>query len=218
MKDDDIHSVISLLKKEVKKWREPVVSRVAGEGRDPFKVLISTVLSTRTKDETTDGASQRIFKLARTPRQMLRLTKGEIARAIYPVGFYKTKAGNILRLSRDLVEKYHARVPDDLDKLLTLPGVGRKVANLVITLAYRNKGICVDTHVHRICNRLGYVKTKTPEETETVLRGKLTRRYWIIINDLLVVFGQNICKPISPFCSRCVVVIYCKKIGVVKSR
>jgi endonuclease-3 len=218
MKADDIHEVIEILKKEVKKWNQPAVTQVANRSRDPFRILISTVLSTRTKDETTSAASGRLFKLARTPQQMLELEEDEIARIIYPVGFYKTKAKNILSICRDLAGMYHSKVPDDLDDLLKLKGVGRKVANLVVTLGYGKKGICVDTHVHRISNRLGYVKTRTPEQTEMSLRKKLSRKYWIIFNDLLVTFGQNICRPLSPYCSRCVIEGYCKKVGVGKSR
>jgi endonuclease-3 len=218
MKNSDIHRVVSLLKKEVKRWKPPIITQVANRSRDPFMILISTVLSTRTKDETTSLASERLFRLVRTPRQMLKLNEKDIARAIYPVGFYKTKAKNILNISRVLVDTYHSRVPDDLGGLLQLKGVGRKVANLVITLGYGKKGICVDTHVHRVSNRLGYLKSRTPEQTEMYLRKKLPPKYWIIFNDLLVTFGQNICRPISPFCSRCVIEKYCDKVGVVKSR
>jgi len=218
MKKDTIHRTITLLKKEVRKWGQPIVTEVANRTRDPFMILISTVLSTRTKDETTSLASERLFSLARTPEAMLRLREKDIARAIYPVGFYKTKAKHILYLCRDLVEKHSSKVPDNLEGLLKLSGVGRKVANLVITLGYGEKGICVDTHVHRISNRLGYLRTKTPEQTEMGLRRKLPEKYWIIYNDLLVTCGQNICRPISPFCSRCVIERYCKKVGVNKSR
>ena len=218
MKKDNIHRTITLLKKDVKKWGQPIVTEVANRTRDPFMILISTVLSTRTKDKTTSLASERLFSLARTPEAMLRLREKDIARAIYPVGFYKTKAKHLLHLCRDLVEKNSSRVPDNLEDLLTLSGVGRKVANLVITLGYGKKGICVDTHVHRISNRLGYLRTKTPEQTEMGLRRKLPEKYWIIYNDLLVTYGQNICRPISPFCSRCVIERYCKKVGVEKSR
>jgi endonuclease III len=218
MKDEEIHAVVRLLKGEVKRWKVPIITEVARQSRDPFRVLISTVLSTRTKDETTALASVRLFRLARTPQEMLRLNVEEIASAIYPVGFYKTKARNILAICRDLIDKHHSSVPDNLEDLLALKGVGRKVANLVITLVYRKKGICVDTHVHRVCNRLGYVQTRTPEQTEMALRRKLPRTYWIIFNDLLVTFGQNICRPLSPYCSRCVIRSYCDRIGVVRSR
>ena len=218
MKDEEIHAVVRLLKREVKRWKVPIVTEVARQSRDPFRVLISTVLSTRTKDDTTALASERLFKLAGTPQEMLRLSVEEVADAIYPVGFYKTKARNILAICRDLIDKHHSSVPDNLEDLLALNGVGRKVANLVITLGYRKKGICVDTHVHRVCNRLGYVQTRTPEQTEMTLRRKLPCTYWIIFNDLLVTFGQNICRPLSPFCSRCIIRSHCDRMGVVTSR
>ena len=218
MKDEEIHAVVRLLKREVKRWKVPIVTEVARQSRDPFRVLISTVLSTRTKDDTTALASERLFKLAGTPQEMLRLSVEEVADAIYPVGFYKTKARNILAICRDLIDKHHSSVPDNLEDLLALNGVGRKVANLVITLGYRKKGICVDTHVHRVCNRLGYVQTRTPEQTEMTLRRKLPRSYWIVFNDLLVTFGQNVCGPLSPRCSSCPVARFCARVGVGRSR
>ncbi|MBI5745477.1 MAG: endonuclease III, partial [Nitrospirae bacterium] len=188
------------------------------ESKDPFKILISCVLSLRTKDETTAGAAGRLFKLADTPERMLMLSPEEIEEAIYPVGFYRVKAKNILAISRDLVDKHYSKVPDEIDELLKLKGVGRKTANLVVTLGYNKPGICVDTHVHRISNRWGYIKTKSPEETEYALRKKLPKRFWLIYNDLLVTYGQNICKPISPLCSQCNIARFCDRIGVQKSR
>jgi len=149
---------------------------------------------------------------------MAELSAAKIEEAIYPVGFYKTKAQNIIKICGILNSEYNRQVPDDIDELLKLPGVGRKTANLVVTLGFDKLGICVDTHVHRITNRWGYVQTATPEKTESALRAKLPKRYWKIINDLLVTYGQNICKPISPFCSRCKIERYCARIGVVKSR
>ena len=190
----------------------------AASSRDPFRVLISCLLSLRTKDDVTRKASARLFRRADTPATMRRLRERTIERLIYPVGFYRTKARVIRGVCRTLIERYGGRVPDDLDELLTLKGVGRKTANLVVSAAYGKPGICVDTHVHRISNRLGYVKTRSPEETEQVLRRTLPRRYWIVFNDLLVSFGQNLCKPISPLCSRCAVERYCAKVGVTKSR
>lgn len=190
----------------------------AASSRDPFRVLISCLLSLRTKDEVTRKASARLFRRADTPATMRRLRERTIERLIYPVGFYRTKARVIRGVCRTLIERYGGRVPDDLDELLTLKGVGRKTANLVVSAAYGKPGICVDTHVHRISNRLGYVKTRSPEETEQALRRTLPRRYWIVFNDLLVSFGQNLCKPISPLCSRCAVERYCAKVGVTKSR
>ena len=149
---------------------------------------------------------------------MLRLTARQIERAIYPVGFYRTKARVLLRISADLLARFGGKVPDTIDELLTLDGVGRKTANLVVTLGFNKPGICVDTHVHRISNRLGYVRTRTPEETEMALREKLPRRYWIGYNDLLVTFGQNVCAPVSPKCSTCPVRALCRRVGVTTSR
>jgi endonuclease-3 len=181
--------------------------------------LISCLLSLRTRDETTGPASQRLFALADTPAAMLQLTAPEIERAIFPVGFYRTKARTILDLSKALVQEHGERVPEDLDALLTLKGVGRKTANLVLTQGFAKHGICVDTHVHRISNRWGYVHTKNPHETERALRQTLPRRYWIEYNDLLVAFGQTICKPISPLCdSRCPIRALCPRIGVTQHR
>lgn len=218
MKADDIHKVISTLKKEAPKWDSPAVTLEAETSRDPFRVLISTVLSLRTKDETTARASQRLFGIADNPRDMLGLSEKEIIAAIYPVGFYRTKAKNILEICSALVSKYDSVVPDDLDELLKLRGVGRKTANLVLTLGYNKQGICVDTHVHRISNRLGYVNTRTPHETETALREKLPGKYWIDYNSLLVAFGQRLCRPVSPMCSVCPVSPYCDRVGVATNR
>jgi len=220
MNDQDVDEVVRILREAVKQWEVPIVTHIAERKLEntPFKVLVGTLLSLRTKDETTSGASERLFKLAETPETMLQLSQREIEKAIYPVGFYKTKARNILDISQELLEKYGGRVPDEIDELLKFKGVGRKTANLVVTLGYGKLGVCVDTHVHRISNRLGYVKTKTPHETEFALREKLPQRYWIEYNDLLVTFGQNLCKPISPFCSRCPLESYCKKVGVSKHR
>jgi endonuclease-3 len=191
---------------------------VAEQSRDPFQVLIACLLSLRTQDTTTGPAAARLFALGRTPSAMLQLSARRIERAIYPVGFYRTKARVIHRISRDLLQRFRGRVPNDLEALLTLPGVGRKTANLVVTMAYGKPGICVDTHVHRISNRLGWVRTKTPEETEMALRARLPRRYWIELNDLLVSFGQNVCTPLSPRCSTCPVRDLCRRVGVTTSR
>jgi endonuclease-3 len=190
------------------------VGAVAQDSRDPFRILISCLISLRTKDEVTAEAAARLFRLAGTPRAMLRLPAARIAKAIYPAGFYRTKARTIKELCRRLLEEHAGRVPDDLETLLTLKGVGRKTANLVVTIGYRKPGICVDTHVHRISNRLGIVETKIPEQTEFALRRVLPRRHWIPYNDLLVTFGQNVCKPISPLCSACPVADLCPRIGV----
>jgi len=218
MKDSDIHKIIKILKEDVKKWDIPVVSIVAERTRDPFKVLISCILSLRTKDGTTAQASQRLFSLADNPAEMSELSVKEIERVIYPVGFYRTKARNIKEICHTLINDYDSKVPDEIDELLKLKGVGRKTANLVVTIGYDKDGICVDTHVHRISNRWKYIKTKTPEESEMALRKKLPKRYWKIYNDLLVTFGQNLCKPISPLCSQCNLTKFCNRIGVKKSR
>lgn len=209
---------MAILRREVSGWEVPVVTTVAETSWDPFKVLISCLLSLRTQDVTTGVAAERLFRLAGSPEEMAKLRASQIEKAIYPVGFYRTKARAILGICRDLVDKYQGRVPDEIEELLKLKGVGRKTANLVVTLGYGRPGICVDTHVHRISNRWGYVKTKTPEETEFSLRKKLPPEYWIEYNDLLVSFGQNICRPLSPKCSQCPVEGYCGKEGVGRRR
>jgi endonuclease-3 len=196
----------------------PVVSLIAETDRNPFKVLISTILSSRTKDDVTAKASARLFAEASTPAKLARLRTDRIAKLIYPVGFYKTKAKSVRKTARELLDRFDGRVPDTIDELVTLPGVGRKTANLVLTEGFRKPAICVDTHVHRITNLWGYVDTKTPEETEMALREKLPRRYWIELNKLLVGFGQQICVPTSPFCTRCPVAERCPRIGVLRSR
>lgn len=217
MRDGDIHRVVELLRSEQRRLKRPAVTQVA-ETRDPFKVLVSCLISLRTKDQVTGQASARLFALAADPSGMARLPEHRIERAIYPAGFYRVKARNIKKVSRIILERHGGRVPDDLDSLLELPGVGRKTANLVVTVAYGKPGICVDTHVHRIANRLGYVSTRNPEQTETALRNKLPPRYWQEINDLLVVYGQHVCTPVSPFCSRCRLAEYCDRRGVSVSR
>jgi endonuclease-3 len=210
--------IIRRLRRTARRWRPTVVAEIVSHERDPFRVLIACLLSLRTQDSTTGPAAARLFALADTPAAMLRLRASTIERAIYPVGFYRTKARVILGLCRALLERFGGRVPDDIDTLLTLDGVGRKTANLVVTLGFNKPGICVDTHVHRISNRLGYVRTRTPEETEMALRAKLPRHYWIGYNDLLVAFGQNICVPISPRCSQCPVRDLCRRVGVTTAR
>ncbi len=210
--------MIGRLKKAATAWTLPSVSQVAEDGRDPFRILISTLISLRTKDAVTNAASMKLFAEAATPREMLKLSAHRIEALIYPAGFYKTKARTILDVCRDLLTRYDGKVPDDLDELLTMKGVGRKTANLVITLGFGLHGICVDTHVHRISNRLGLVKTKTPDQTEFALRKILPKPYWIDYNDLLVSYGQNLCRPISPYCSRCVIRKVCRRVGVGTSR
>ena len=189
-----------------------------GERPDPFQVLVGCVISLRTKDEVTHAAAERLFRRASTPQQMLRLREATIARLIYPAGFYRRKAAQIREISRVLLEQHGGRVPDSLDALLELPGVGRKTANLVVTVAFAKPGICVDVHVHRITNRLGWVSTRHPHETEEALRTVLPRRHWIPINEILVRHGQQTCKPVSPICSGCPVEPDCPKRGVGRSR
>jgi endonuclease-3 len=217
MRDSSIHQIVAILRREVKQWKVPIVTEVS-QANDPFLVLVSTILSLRTKDATTAAASERIFKLARTLKDILRLSTKTIEKAIYPVSFFRNKARTLKTVSRDILGRFNGRVPDSIDDLLTLKGVGRKTANLVVTLGYGKPGICVDVHVHRISNRLGYVKTKTPEETEMALREKLPRKYWITFNDLLVTYGQNLCTPVSPWCSRCKIKTYCGQVGVGRTR
>jgi len=218
MDADQIHAVARLIKKTIRQWEEPVVGIVARESRDPFRILIACLLSLRTKDETTADASKRLFELADTPVKMLNLPLKRIEHAIYPVGFYKTKAKHVQAICQRLLENFKGVVPDTIDELLTLKGVGRKTANLVVTVGYNKPGICVDIHVHRISNRLGYIQTKTPEESEQALREKLPKKYWIQFNDWLVPYGQHLCRPVSPFCSQCPVNEYCDRVGVTTSR
>jgi endonuclease-3 len=218
MKTHEIHEAISLLTEAVKQWKSPSVTIISQREGNPFKVLISCVLSLRTQDKTTGAASERLFALADTPEKMVGLPADIIEKAIYPVGFYRNKTANILEICRELTSSYHGKVPDIIDELLKLKGVGRKTANLVVTLGFGKPGICVDTHVHRICNRWGYVKTRTPKETEFALRKKLPKKYWLVINDLLVTFGQNQCTPISPRCSSCPLYHVCDRVGVGKTR
>src|SRR5579875_649514 len=201
--------VLARLRRVQPGWRTTALAEItAATGRDPFRILVACLLSLRTKDETTGAAAARLFAL---PAR-------RIARAIYPVGFYRTKARRIRRLCRELLARHGGRVPADLDALLELDGVGRKTANLVVTMAFGRPGICVDTHVHRITNRLGFVRTRTPEETERALRRRLPRRHWIPLNDLLVAFGQQVCRPTSPRCSTCPVGDLCPRVGVRRAR
>jgi endonuclease-3 len=232
MTDGDIHNAIALLKKQIEKlelpWLENMVrnsqrtmydgQRTTNSDRDPFKVLISCILSLRTQDKTTGEASARLFAMAPDIKSMAVLSVIKIEKVIYPVGFYKTKAVRIKELCNTIIDQFNSKVPDDIDELLKLKGVGRKTANLVITLGYKKPGICVDTHVHRITNRWGYVKTGTPEQTEFALRDKLPKKYWLDINGLLVAFGQGVCRPISPICSMCDIKKFCNRVGVIKHR
>ena len=198
----------------------PAVEKIAEESQeDPFEVLISTMLSAQTRDPVTAAASARLFRVARTPRTMVKLSTAQIQRLIYPVSFYRHKAKHVKETCRILVEKFGGRVPGTMEELLTLPGVGRKTANLVLILSFRSlKNICVDTHVHRISNRLGWVTTRTPAETEQALYKATARRWWPYINLYLVTWGQNVCRPVYPRCGDCVIAADCPRVGVTRER
>jgi endonuclease III len=204
MRSVNIDKIYSILKKEVIDYKVPIVDLIQIQTKDPFKVLITTILSARTKDGTTSIAAKKLFI--------------EIEKLIYPVGFYKTKAKHLKQLPIILKQEFNNKIPETIEELIKLPGVGRKTANLVVTIAFNKPGICVDTHVHKIMNRIGYIETKTPYETEMRLRDKLPKKYWKTINSILVAFGQNLCTPISPHCSNCPINKYCNRLGVKKSR
>ena len=214
----NVDCFIEIIEEHNSKGKAPIVTFVSKRGATPFQVLVSTLLSLRTKDEVTAKACSRLFEVARTPMEILDLGDGELKDLIYPVGFYPTKAKRLKEISRIIIEEYDGVVPDEIDELLKLPGVGRKTANLVLVEGYKKDAVCVDTHVHRISNRVGYVKTQTPYDTEFALRKKLPLKYWLRYNELIVAFGQTLCRPLSPFCSRCPVAWMCPKIGVKKSR
>jgi len=219
METATLEKVLRVLRRAVRAWKVPAVGIVAERATDrPFETLVGTILSLRTKDAVTEQASRRLLSRAPTPEAIASLPIAQIEELIYPVGFYHTKARNLRETSRILLRDYDGKVPRKMDELLKLPGVGRKTANLVITVGYGGYGVCVDTHVHRISNRWGYVETKTPEETEFALRKKLPRKHWRTYNDLLVTFGQNMCVPISPWCSKCPVEQYCEKVRVGRHR
>jgi endonuclease-3 len=214
----DIDCFMEVLSGHYPAWQAPVVSLIAERGATPFEILVSTLLSLRTRDQVTAAASRRLLAAARTPREMLALDADAIGRLIYPVGFWKTKAERLRAISAALIQRHDGQVPASLELLLALPGVGRKTANLVLVEGFGLDGICVDTHVHRISNRVGYVRTRSPEQTEMRLRRKLPRRYWVRYNEILVAFGQVICQPVSPWCSRCPVFDLCRRVGVKRRR
>jgi len=215
MQPEDVRSVVRILNRKMRQWPVTAIGRYT---ETPFTVLMSCLLSLRTQDKTTIAASDRLFAIASEPKVMLKIPVGTIEKAIYPVAFYRHKARDIHLICEALLDRFGGKVPSDMESLLSLPGVGRKTANIVITMAFQKPGIAVDIHVHRISNRLGYVRTKTPDETEMALRKKLPRRHWIMWNDLLVAYGQNLCKPVSPFCSQCEIALYCRRVGVRRSR
>ncbi|MBU0502827.1 MAG: endonuclease III [Candidatus Omnitrophota bacterium] len=206
-----------LIKKQIKKFQVPSVTVVSFR-KDPFLVLISCILSLRTKDKTTIEASRKLFQKASTPKKISKLPVSVIEKLIYPAGFYHTKARIILNISKKIVQEYKSKVPGAIDELLKFKGVGRKTANLVLGLGFKIPSICVDTHVHRISNRLGWIKTRIPQQSEESLKKIFPKLYWIKLNTIMVTFGQNICLPVSPWCSRCAVLKFCKRIKVERSR
>jgi len=219
METQTLNRILSVLRKEIRKWKVPAVGMVADRATDrPFETLVSTILSLRTKDAVTEAASRRLLARAPTPESLASLPIREVEKLIFPVGFYHTKAKHLRETCQVLLKAHEGRVPRSMEKLLELPGVGRKTANLVLTIGFDDYGICVDTHVHRISNIWGYVRTKTPEETEFALRKKLPRRHWKTYNDILVTFGQNLCVPVSPWCTKCPIARYCPRIGLKRSR
>lgn len=214
----DFIKIIKILIKTTDKFKTPSVTQIKEELKDPFKVLVSCILSLRTKDEITYPASIKLFRVAKTPKQIANMPLAQLKKIINPVNYYKTKAERIKKIAQTIHKKYKNKVPDDFEELMKFKGVGRKTANIVITYGFGKEGIAVDTHVHRISNRLGWVKTKTPNNTEFALKKLLPKKYWYWVNELFVRHGQNICRPISPFCSKCPVDKYCSKVCVKTSR
>jgi endonuclease-3 len=213
-----IPSIMRRLARAIDGLEEPAIEKIAEDQQeDPFQVLIATLLSAQTKDAVTHAASTRLFNVARTPKAMAKMTEKEIERLIYPVSFYRTKAVHVKQTCDQILSRYRGRVPTTMEELLTLPGVGRKTANLVLILAHRSPdNICVDTHVHRISNRMGWVETRTPDETEHALYAASHRKWWPVINLYLVTWGQNVCRPVYPLCGNCVIADLCPKLGVTK--
>jgi endonuclease III len=204
------------LAREIDGMELPAIEKISEEYReDPFQILIGTLLSARTQDATTAAASRRLFQAARTPRTMASLPVKRIEKLIYPVSFYRNKARFVKATCKALVARFDGRVPGSLDQLVTLPGVGRKTANLVMILGFQSRqNICVDTHVHRISNRIGWVRTRAPEETEHALYAATEQRWWPYINLYLVTWGQNVCRPLYPRCGDCALAPVCPKRGV----
>lgn len=220
MTQEDWQKLFERMRKRVEELGAdiPSVSQVARVKQDPFRVLVSTLISLRTKDKVTLEASGRLFALADNPEAMLALSEETIAKAIYPCGFYARKASQIKTISRILVDEYGGKVPSDALALTSLPGVGIKTANLTLNLGFGIPAPCVDCHVHQIANRMGWVKTKTPEQTEEAIRLVMPRQFWIGMNELLVTYGQYVCTSVSPKCSLCTEEASCPKIGVTKRR
>lgn len=218
MDNADLPTVNRILKREYARHDAPVVELTKARTNDPFLILLTTILSARTKDATTAEVSRRLFKTVKRPADLKKLTQKQLEKLIFPIGFYRTKAKHLRALPDVLSKRFNGKVPETIDELCELPGVGRKTANLVSTVAFDRYGICVDVHVHRISNRLGYVDTKTPLETEMALREKLPRRYWKTWNSHLVSYGQTVCTPTNPWCSKCPIAQHCPKLGVKRSR
>jgi endonuclease-3 len=217
MNNRTLATILARIEKSLEERTPPAMVKI-GQKADPFRILVGCLISARTRDEVTEAACSRLFQRIKGPKGLLKLTSRQLEKAIYPVAFYRNKAKALKSLSSDLIERFNSQVPETLEELLTLQGVGRKTANLTLILAFNGMGICVDTHVHRISNRWGYVETTTPDQTETALRNKLLRKHWKRINEWLVGFGQTVCKPISPLCSQCPIDKHCPRIGVDKHR
>ena len=218
MQNSDMDIVMEQLKEHFHSVKTPVVDLIKIKTDDPFKVLVATILSARTKDETTAKVAEKLFQKVNKAEDFDKLTYEELDKIITPVGFHRVKAKHLKQLPKVLKEKFNGKIPEEIDELMVIPGVGRKTANLVRAVAFQKPAVCVDVHVHRICNRWGYVKTKNPTETEFALRELLPKKYWLIINDLLVTYGQNRCTPQSPRCSECPIAEYCARTGVQRSR
>lgn len=214
MKKVQINTIYSILKEEIKKYNVPIVDLIQVQTEDPHKVLIATILSARTKDETTSAVCEKLFKKVNKIQDLSKFSIIEIEKMIYPAGFYKTKAKHLKKLPEILAKEFCNIIPETVEELIKLPGVGRKTANLVVAVSFKKPGMCVDTHVHRIMNRFGYIKTKSPFDSEMALRKKLPLKYWEKINKILVAFGQHLCRPISPHCSKCPVYKYCNRVNV----
>jgi len=218
MKKVDIDKIYNILKKESKNFKVPVIDLIQMQYKDPFKVLVGTILSARTKDEVTMNASKRLFKLVKKVNDLDKLSQNQIEKLIYPVGFYKTKAKHLKELPGVLQAKFNGVIPDTVEELIELPGVGRKTANLVVAVGFQKPAMCIDTHCHRIPQRIGWFISKSPYDTEMIMRKIIPIKYWEKINSLFVAFGQYICRPISPKCSICPIKKYCKRVGVTTSR
>lgn len=218
MTNEQLPDAFRRLRAAAKRWMVPMVYAMAEKGATPYEILVASLLSARTLDTVTMVVYPELFRRANTPQMMVELSDAEIERAIHRVAFSQAKAKQIKALSQILLDRYGGQVPETIEELDELPGVGRKIANLTVTMAFGHPGITVDVHVHRITNRWGYVKTKTPDETELALREKLPPRYWREINGLLVALGQNLCRPAIPICSQCPVYEYCERVGVTRRR